>query len=134
MSTVTYDKKVLDKMIRDIPRELDALQDKQAETIVNNIKLSFGTSPPGRTYKRGHTFHVASIPRFPPNVDRGELRSKISWEAPRRGMRRIWSKAGHSEALELGTTKMAPRPYMVPEMMKAFTRLMDDLKRSGLFR
>jgi hypothetical protein len=134
MASVTLEKRVLETMIRTTPNEIALLLDKEAETIVNNIKLSFGTGPPGRTYARGARFHIASQPRFPPNVDTGLLRARMRWQRQGRFTRLIMDGVEYGVYLELGTTKVAPRPFVVPEMAKAFSRLPETFKRSGIFK
>lgn len=134
MADVTLDKRVLERIIAQTPQKLSAFLDSEAQTIVNNIKLSFGTSPPGRVYKKRATYHIASQPRFPPNVDTGLLRARIRWSRQGRFTRLIMDGVNYGVHLELGTSKMAPRPFMIPELMKAHTRLVDDMRRAGLFQ
>lgn len=59
-------------------------------------------------------FHVPSAPGEPPNEDTGTLRSHIETTqvAPLRV--EVSSNAPYAVALEAGTSKMAPRPYMGP--------------------
>jgi HK97 gp10 family phage protein len=58
--------------------------------------------------------HVASKPGEPPNEDTGHLRTniKVTQTAPLRV--EVSSNARYSAALELGTSKMAARPFMGP--------------------
>lgn len=58
--------------------------------------------------------HVASLPGEPPNRDTGTLDTNI--EAVRTGAltSEVESNAEYGLALELGTSKMAERPYMRP--------------------
>lgn len=58
--------------------------------------------------------HVASLPGQPPNEDTGHLRSNIevTQAAPLRV--EVSSNARYSAALEVGSSKMAARPFMQP--------------------
>lgn len=62
--------------------------------------------------------HVASKPGEPPNADSRTLDRNI--EAVREGPLRVTvsSNAPYAAALELGTSKMAARPYMKPAVAK----------------
>lgn len=58
--------------------------------------------------------HVPSLPGDPPNENTGTLRNNIETTqvAPLRV--EVSSNAPYAAALEFGTSKMLPRPYMVP--------------------
>lgn len=132
--SVRVDKRVLVKMINETPRDIERFLDMESELMTNNIKLSFNTSPPGRTYQRGHVYHIASLPGFPPNVDTGALRASMWWQRKGRFVRWIMAGTDYAEHLEYGTTKMAPRPFMVPEAQRAYARLAEDMRNAGIFR
>jgi HK97 gp10 family phage protein len=60
--------------------------------------------------------HVPSLPGQPPNEDTGVLRTHIETTqvAPLRV--EVSSNAPYAVALEVGTSKMAARPYMAPAL------------------
>jgi HK97 gp10 family phage protein len=58
--------------------------------------------------------HVPSKPGEPPNEDTGTLRAKIETTQPSPLVVEVRSNAPYAVALELGTSKMAARPYMHP--------------------
>jgi HK97 gp10 family phage protein len=60
--------------------------------------------------------HVPSLPGHPPNEDTGVLRTHIETTqvAPLRV--EVSSNAPYAVALEVGTSKMAARPYMAPAL------------------
>lgn len=62
--------------------------------------------------------HVASLPGEPPNQNWGTLGGNIEVNqvAPLRV--EVSSDASYARALEYGTSKMAPRPYMAPAVAK----------------
>lgn len=70
----------------------------------------------GRTYKRGKTVtHTASAPGEPPAPDTGRLRASITTEVIRgtdevRGI--VTANTEYAAALQLGTEKIRPRPYL----------------------
>jgi hypothetical protein len=74
----------------------------------------------GSTSGKGH---VASLPGEPPNRDTGHLDTNI--EAYRTGPLKaeVRSQAGYAVPLEMGTRKMAERPYMRPATKRARARI-----------
>src|SRR5690606_36820661 len=83
MATVNWSKvdmTGIERLLARTPDKVEEFLDWMAESIVTDITLSFGTSPPGETYTRGGVTHVASQPGYPPNVDIGDLKASISWE------------------------------------------------------
>lgn len=61
-------------------------------------------------------FHEPSLPGEPPNNNWGTLRNNIEKEKPKPLVRDISSNAPYAAGLELGTSKMLPRPYMRPAL------------------
>lgn len=82
----------------------------------------------GRQYGK----HRASAPGEPPAVDTGNLRNKTQADANLRAdgddlVGRIVANTDYAAALELGTERMAPRPFLsrllnehAPELERAF--------------
>ena len=58
--------------------------------------------------------HVPSAPGQPPNADTRFLDSNIETEIGGPGLVTVTSKAPYSAALEYGTSRIAPRPFMRP--------------------
>lgn len=100
--TVTLDTSVMDRIIRETPGKVDEFLDQEAESVVNDIKLSYGTSP--------------SAPGDPPGVDTGALRASIDWEQQGKNTRRIHDGVEYGEWMEHGTEHIAPRPWLGPAM------------------
>ncbi len=68
----------------------------------------------GRLYKRGNVVHQASAPGEPPATDTGNL---VNSGYARRQRRCLWwvgFSAEYAAALECGTPRMLPRPYLRP--------------------
>lgn len=58
--------------------------------------------------------HVPSLPGQPPNEDTGVLRTHIETTQVAPLKVEVSSNARYASALEFGTSKMQPRPYMQP--------------------
>lgn len=122
---INLDLRVLQRIIGQTPETLRQFMDREAERMVNDIKLSFGKGPPGRAYKRGEDkWHIASAPPGPPAVDMNALRGSIKWRSAGDLSREIMDGVEYGIYLEMGTTKMDPRPFMKP----AFERERQTLK------
>lgn len=95
------DRRKLHALIRNTPQKADELLRAVAEEMVGDIKLSFGTSP--------------SAPGDPPGVDTGALRASMGWSPD--GKLRILIHDGvvYGIWLEMGTSKMAARPFITPQ-------------------
>ena len=90
-----------------------------AEEIRNDVVLSFNTGPRGREYPRGNgKVHYASTPGNPPNVDLGILKASI--RVIKKGKLIFWVADGtdYGFPLEMGTTRIVPRPFMRPAFDK----------------
>ena len=60
----------------------------------------------------------------------GTNRRSIRWAAPRGGERTIFTQSGYGAYLELGTKKMAARPYIRPaleDVKRRATTILKDL-------
>lgn len=82
-----------------------------------------------KTGPKGGRIVVHSLPGQPPRLQTGNLRSTIGFDVTvnksagtfsmRLGAIRGGGKeAQHAEPLELGTSRMAPRPYLVPVVIR----------------
>lgn len=58
--------------------------------------------------------HIVSAPGTPPNADTHNLDRQIEAELVQPLKAIVSSNARYAAALEFGTSKMAPRPYMMP--------------------
>lgn len=73
----------------------------------------------GRTYKRGGVTHQASAAGQPPAVDTGRLRASITYELGNTGkvlVARVGTNVNYARHLELGTSRMRPRPFLRPAL------------------
>ena len=120
------------RVIQATKTELDKLGRATSEGIINDIKLSFNTSPAGRTYTRGSITHVASVAGYPPNVDTGALRASMHWKDVGDFEWHVMDGVEYGYWLEEGTSKMQPRPFVRPVFAdwrkRKFLRLVRAMK------
>jgi len=85
-----------------------------ANQVRNEAVKSIQTSPrTGRKYKRGGVVHIASSPGNPPATDTGKLVQSIRVEhQPGSGAAKVVVGAEYAAALEFGSGKIAPRPFL----------------------
>ena len=125
---VTLDTSGLDRIMREMPGKVEAFLDWKAEDMVTEIKLSFGTSPPGIAYRRGGVTHIASVEGYPPNIDIGDLEGSIDWEQTGKFERTISDGVEYGLPLEEGTDHIAARPFMRPAFDRAQQAIEPDAR------
>lgn len=77
------------------------------------VRLIQQTPKTGLIYTRRGITHQASAPGEPPASDTGNLVQNITVEINAQQLSAlVVSNADYADALEFGTTKMEPRPYM----------------------
>lgn len=127
---VRIDDRELVKMINQSDEKAEQWLDSVAESIVGDIVTSFGSSPPGRTYRRGGgKTHTASQAGNPPNVDTGALRASIRWERDGRKRRKIMDGVEYGIHLEDGTETIAARPFIEPVFRAWEEKIGEDARR-----
>lgn len=88
----------------------------EAKRILQVDILSSDPPRTGKDYARGKTkFHRASAPGEAPAPDTGQLRALTSTEFARNGsaaVGKVVNNLDKAAKLELGTEKIAPRPFM----------------------
>ena len=91
----------------------------------------------GRTYKVPGTnrTYTASRPGQPPAQATGGLRQSLQTSVSGKG-RTITGKSGtklpYGKMLDDGTLKIAPRPWLMPSLLRALPKLREIFKRSWL--
>jgi hypothetical protein len=126
---VKIDMRVLLALSKETPARASRWLRGVAQEIVSDIKLSFGTGPAGRAYRRTGgrrgkdgrfrgKVHIASAPPGPPAVDMGALRASITAtvESPTRVI--IHDQVEYGAHLEFGTSRMVKRPFFAPVLAR----------------
>lgn len=93
-----------DEAIREIGKALYVAADHIKQTAQHSITE-------GSISGKGH---IPSAPGQPPNADTHNLDRQIEAELVQPLKAIVSSNARYAAALEFGTSKMAPRPYMMP--------------------
>jgi HK97 gp10 family phage protein len=96
-----------------------------AKTLEAETKITITKSKPsGRSYKRGKSrVHIASAAGQPPAVDFGHLRNSITSQLLTTSKTSAEAEmavgAEYGLALEKGTSRMQPRPFVAPSIQAA---------------
>ncbi|MDO8614622.1 MAG: hypothetical protein Q7T33_02660 [Dehalococcoidia bacterium] len=82
------------------------------------VSLVLDTKKTGRIYRRRGVEHQASAPGEPPASDTGTLVSRIRTDYSRLGelVGVVRASTAYAAALEYGTPRMEPRPFMRPAL------------------
>lgn len=104
-----------------VVRSLRKLMIAAAIEVESNAKelIAKGPTRTGRAYRRpGGKIHIASAPGEPAKSDRGDLVTSIMHvEGPKRVT--VGSVVKHGAYMELGTKKVAARPWLIPSLEAA---------------
>jgi len=100
---------------------LQVVTDLVADTHALAVAGIEGGPKSGRVYRRGNVSHQASAPGQYPATDTGRLASAVKMVLPTAGKieGQVGTNAAHGKHLELGTSKMAARPWLLPSFKKA---------------
>lgn len=128
------------KRMRVASRGVSADAAVEAATLIKrSAQMAMRRSPAsGRKYKRGDVKHTASSAGNAPRIDVGDLRKAVEVRQSKLNAKQV-TVGVHSDAedsnkkslgerayfLEVGTSKMEPRPFLVP----ALKRRAKDIKR-----
>lgn len=94
--------------------------------IEGKVKKKLTGQGSGRWYGN----HQASAPGEPPALDTGTLRSSITGIVDEKGLSIrgfVGSNVEYVRDLELGTEKIAPRPFLMPTILENQRRIMKIL-------
>lgn len=98
------------------------------QIVAERMRLAINNPPKtGVVYRHGRIEHQASSPGQAPATDMGELANsigvkKVAWGAE------VQVGAEYGAALELGTAKMKPRPYLRPSLDEDQDELLDAMQ------
>ena len=127
---VRIDTRKMQQIIRNEPERVDRWLRGVANEMLSDIVLSFNTSPAGRTYTRGETTHIASQPGYPPNIDKGALEASMGVRRLKQLRYEIHDGVEYGIHLELGTERMAARPFVGPVFDDWQHKIDDDARRN----
>lgn len=82
----------------------------------------------GITYQRGNKSHTASAPGESPASDSGKLAGSIRYKQKSKTEHEVSINSEYALALEVGTSRMAARPFIMPALIKAKKKLLKALK------
>lgn len=125
--------KASDRVKAELARELEKGLYASALRVEREAKISITNGgKTGRVYQRRTVSHQASAPGEPPASDTGRLVNSFASYVNKLSQEKIESfvVAGrgvvrYARMLEFGTTKMAPRPYMMPALEKSRSWIRD---------
>ena len=108
-----------------------AIMERAALMVERDVKLSFTRKGAGRVYGK----HTASRAGEPPAIDTGTLRASIGHEVIKAsgyvdGLVGDTNNVKYAPMLELGTSKMAPRPFLRPALKRLRNQIADMFKGS----
>lgn len=132
-------------------RLAEMVVERTAQGAVAHAKVSMAEPKSGRTYPRGavrrgkgekrrvvaYRFHRASAPGEAPAIDTGHLVNSFFTKKLGRLVRIIGVNAEYAAALEFGTERIAPRPYLRPALNAVrgfFVGAMREIVRQGVVR
>lgn len=90
-------------------------------------ELDNGTGT-GKVYEEKGRTHRASSPGKPPKSDTGALSKSVSVKRTGAGASEVRIKSPYAAALEYGTSKMRPRPFVAPAVTELKKRVVKKLK------
>lgn len=82
----------------------------------------------GIAYQRGNASHTASAPGEAPASDSGKLAGSIRYEKKSDTKHEVSINSEYALALEVGTSRMAARPFITPALQNAKKKLMKAIQ------
>ncbi len=117
------------KMGPELRRAADREAEITARSILSGAQVAMSEPKHGREYPRGDTVHIASAPGEAPAVDTGALRASGYVKQVQPGTWEVGFTAEYAAALEYGTPRIEPRPYLRPEVEKHRDGFMGAIRR-----
>lgn len=116
---VTVDVRGIDNLQARLPL-LSALVRKAALDVEAWAKLAVQSPPKtGRVYPRpGGKRHQASAPGEAPATDTGNLVNSIGMRPAGKDSYAVFARAKYALGLEVGTARVAARPFLVPALLR----------------
>ena len=122
-------KRKLDNLISNMKKAIngtDTVTMKYCNLLRNTMIDGILASPPDPSRKYGS--HYASFPGNYPRNWSGDLIKSISIAPPSFGFRQVKIEVDYARALESGTKKMRPRPFVQPSIDKLYPEFKKEVK------
>ena len=111
-------------------REIDVVCENTALDIQARAQMAIMNPPKGgRIYRRGNVAHQASAPGEAPATDTGALVNSAYTKKVADADYETGFTAEYAAALEFGTAKIAPRPYLRPAVEAVRDAFIRAIKR-----
>ena len=111
-------------------REIDEVCESTALDIQARAQMAIMNPPKsGRIYRRGNVVHQASAPGEAPATDTGNLVNSAYTKKLGDSDYETGFTAEYAAALEFGTPKIEPRPYLRPAVEAVKKAFIDAIKR-----
>ena len=111
-------------------REIDEVCENTALDIQARAQMAIMNPPKsGRIYRRGNVVHQASAPGEAPATDTGNLVNSAYTKKLGDSDYETGFTAEYAAALEFGTARMAPRPYLRPAVEAVRDAFIRAIKR-----
>lgn len=119
------------KVIAKVEGKTEGVLDRGSIMIINKIKELMRKTKTGinRSGKNRRFKTRSSASGEAPAVQTGLLRASIHWLKPRPFMRLIGTNLAYGYFLEVGTSKMAARPYLRPAFKKESPKIAKMLRK-----
>lgn len=114
-----------------VPRQVEKILRETATKIVDQAKMGMREPKSGRYYVVSRTgkLHRASAPGESPAIDTGNLVNSFEIKKINDALFKINVNADYASHLEFGTTKMAPRPFLIPAVEKLKDYFVKELSK-----
>ena len=120
------------QLTQELVGKVDAVCEETALRVLTGAQEAIRNPPKtGRIYKYGKVSHQASAPGEAPATDTGALAANAKTEQQKPAMWEILFFQDYAAALEFGTPKMLPRPYLRPAVEAVKDRFVKALKALG---
>jgi HK97 gp10 family phage protein len=122
---ITLDTTILDRIMSSLAMNVDQVLRAMAFEVESEAKDCMTDGGAGKA-------HVPSKPGEPPAIDTGTLKGSINSRKVKKGMYHVQDGVDYGIYLEVGTSRMSKRPFMVPAVET--TRKYIDKRWGRLFR
>ena len=117
--------KVNDAELKNLLNKAENLVSESSVYMAEEMKKSIAS---GAKSGRRYGSHTSSAPGQPPANWTGKLLRSIKVQKMK-GISFVYVTAKYAEFLEFGTSKMRPRPFIIPAFIKTKKMIQDRLKR-----